>query len=412
MHVLNRIKAGINSIEFLMYLLAISLSTLLLGYAASGVVLGVFVVFSVRYALINKIKIQVDYALIIPIILYLLFIASLSWSVDKSQTLKGLERTVALILVPLVFLVLPKIALKDYRIVLKFFTIFNVFLGIFFLITAAFNFIKTKSLSALTYHELVSVFELSAIYVAIIFSVSLFYLLSLKKRTARQNGMLIFFLVFVFLLSSKTILFVLCIAAVLYLLRQKAALINKKKIAILTILALIIVGISSITLYERFLFEKQSKFSEVLEKETFGKVYYWTGSSIRLMQLRILKEQLEEESIIFNGFGLFASRKNLDERHEKFDTYFKFHHYNYHNQYAQMLSELGIFGLLLLLMMLISIWLRALKTKNFFFLMFGIMMTFIFFTESVLWRQRGLFLFIIIYALIMSVSSKEKHLAS
>lgn len=412
MHVLNRIKAGINSIEFLMYLLAISLSTLLLGYAASGIVLGVFVVFSVRYALINKIKIQVDYALIIPIILYLLFIASLSWSVDKSQTLKGLERTVALILVPLVFLVLPKIALKDYRIVLKFFTIFNVFLGIFFLITAAFNFIKTKSLSALTYHELVSVFELSAIYVAIIFSVSLFYLLSLKKRTARQNGMLIFFLVFVFLLSSKTILFVLCIAAVLYLLRQKAALINKKKIAILTILALIIVGISSITLYERFLFEKQSKFSEVLEKETFGKVYYWTGSSIRLMQLRILKEQLEEESIIFNGFGLFASRKNLDERHEKFDTYFKFHHYNYHNQYAQMLSELGIFGLLLLLMMLISIWLRALKTKNFFFLMFGIMMTFIFFTESVLWRQRGLFLFIIIYALIMSVSSKEKHLAS
>ena len=412
MHVLNRIKEGINSIEFLMYLLAISLSTLLLGYAASGIVLGVFVVFSVRYALINKIKIQVDYALIIPIILYLLFIASLSWSVDKSQTLKGLERTVALILVPLVFLVLPKIALKDYRIVLKFFTIFNVFLGIFFLITAAFNFIKTKSLSALTYHELVSVFELSAIYVAIIFSVSLFYLLSLKKRTARQNGMLIFFLVFVFLLSSKTILFVICIAAVLYLLRQKAALINKKKIAILTILALIIVGISSITLYERFLFEKQSKFSEVLEKETFGKVYYWTGSSIRLMQLRILKEQLEEESIIFNGFGLFASRKNLDERHEKFDTYFKFHHYNYHNQYAQMLSELGIFGLLLLLMMLISIWLRALKTKNFFFLMFGIMMTFIFFTESVLWRQRGLFLFIIIYALIMSVSSKEKHLAS
>jgi O-antigen ligase len=224
--------------------------------------------------------------------------------------------------------------------------------------------------------------------------------------------MLIFFLVFVFLLSSKTILLVLCIAAVLYLLRQKAALINKKKIAILTILALIIVGISSITLYERFLFEKHSKFSEVLEKETFGKVYYWTGSSIRLMQLRILKEQLEEESITFNGFGLFASRKNLDERHEKFDTYFKFHHYNYHNQYAQMLSELGIFGLLLLLMMLISIWLRALKTKNFFFLMFGIMMTFIFFTESVLWRQRGLFLFIIIYALMMSVSSKEKQLAS
>ena len=161
-----------------------------------------------------------------------------------------------------------------------------------------------------------------------------------------------------------------------------------------------------------FSFEKHTKFNEVLEKEEFGKVYYWTGSSIRLFQLRILKEQIEEENIILKGFGLFASKQNLEQRHKNYDTYFKFHYYNYHNQYAQTLSETGVLGLVILLSILICVWIRGIKSKNFLIIMFSLMMSFVFFTESVLWRQRGLFLFIIFYCLLIKTSSQNKKINS
>ena len=410
MSVLKTIKVKINTVEFLMYLLAIALSTLLLGYAPSGIALGIFIVFSLRYAFINKVKVKVDLPLLLPMLLYMVFVASLIWSVDKQETLKGLERTIALILVPLAFICLPKLSTKEIKVVLNTFTISNFVLGIFFLIIAIFNFFKTKELSSFTYHDLVSVFDLNAIYVSLIFAVSLFYLVSLKQKTNKQKALILFFLLFLFLLSSKTILFVVCIGVIIFIFRQRNSSINKKRIVVVVMITSAVLAISSITLSERFLFEKHTKFNEVLEQEKFGKVYYWTGSSIRLMQLRILKEQIEEEAILWKGFGLFASKRNVEERHQKFDTYFKFHKYNYHNQYAQILSETGILGCSLLLMMLITIWWRGVKTKNYLVIMFSIMMVLIFFTESVLWRQRGLFLFIVFYSLFAHTIFDDKHL--
>ncbi len=412
MTALKRISIKINSVEFLMYLLALSVSTLLLGFATSGILLGLFVFFSIRHAILNKTSFKIELPFLLPILLYVLFVLSLMWSVDKAQTLKGLERTVSLLLVPTAFMLIPKLTKKDFMIVMKVFTVFNFFLGVFFLIIATYGFFKTKTLDAYTYHNLVAIFDLNAIYVSLIFSISMFYLISLKQRSIKQKSMIVFFLLFLFLLSSKTILFVLCIGILIYILNSKIPKLNRKTVILVSIIGITIIGISSITLSERFSFEKHTKFSEVLEKEEFGKVYYWTGSSIRLFQLRILKEQIEEENIILKGFGLFASKQNLEQRHKNYDTYFKFHYYNYHNQYAQTLSETGVLGLVILLSILICVWIRGIKSKNFLIIMFSLMMSFVFFTESVLWRQRGLFLFIIFYCLLIKTSSQNKKINS
>ena len=366
--------------------------------------------FSIRHAILNKTSFKIELPFLLPILLYVLFVLSLIWSVDKAQTLKGLERTVSLLLVPTAFMLIPKLTKKDFMIVMNVFTVFNFFLGVFFLIIATYGFFKTKTLDAYTYHNLVAIFDLNAIYVSLIFSISMFYLISLKQRSIKQKSMIVFFLLFLFLLSSKTILFVLCIGILIYILNSKIPKLNRKTLILVSIIGITIIGISSITLSERFSFEKHTKFSEVLEKEEFGKVYYWTGSSIRLFQLRILKEQIEEENIILKGFGLFASKQNLEQRHKNYDTYFKFHYYNYHNQYAQTLSETGLLGLIILLSILICVWIRGVKSKNFLIIMFSLMMSFVFFTESVLWRQRGLFLFIIFYCLLIKTSSQNKRI--
>ena len=409
MNVLEKIKKSINSLEFLMYLLGISLSTLLLGYAASSIFLGIFIFFAYRYSLINKATIKIDYALLLPILLYAIFLTSLFWTVNQDLTIKGLERSITLVLVPIAFIVIPTVSSKHVKIVLNIFTIFNFLLGAFFLIIAFFNYFKTKSLSVFTYHELVSILDLNAIYVSIVFSISLFYVLTIKQNIIKinENILALFFALLVFLLSSKAVIFVLLIGLFIYFFKLNNNLSIGRKIMFLTFLVILGTAISSITLSERFLFEKNTKLNEVLNKDKFGRVYYWTGSSIRLLQLRILKDQIEEESIFLKGFGLYASRGNIKERHKEFDTYFKFHDYNYHNQYAQILSETGIFGLLLLLVILALLWFRAVKSNSYLLIMFSLMMTLVFFTESVLWRQRGLYLFIIFYCLFIRKDSKR-----
>ncbi|BAO75584.1 hypothetical protein WPG_1354 [Winogradskyella sp. PG-2] len=204
-------------------------------------------------------------------------------------------------------------------------------------------------------------------------------------------------------MSTKIALLILLIGILVFSLKRQLFNLNKKTIIICIVTVFIGISMSSITLYNRFKVEQKTEFSEIFHKEKFGKVYYWTGSSIRLFQLRILKEQITEESIFFKGFGLFASKKSLEEKHKYYDTYYTFHKYNYHNQYAQILSETGIIGLSILLIMLFILIRRAIKSKDYGFIMFSFTVITIFFTESVLWRQRGLFLFIILYCLYQRV---------
>ncbi len=399
MNALGKIKTKLNSLEFLLYLLGASLSLLLVGYAPSSIALGLFCIMSFRYFIVKKRKIQFNFALFLPVLLYLLFAASYFWSVDQEQTLKGLGRMVILLLIPITFTLLPIITLKNYRLIIRIFTFSNAILGVFFLSSALYNFINTGSVSVFTYHELVSVLDLNAIYVTVIFSVSLFYLLSIKNKTKLEKSAIVYFLILVLLLSSKIIILVLFIGLFVYLIKNNINVSNKKKIVPLAIFVIVALIISSVTLSERFSVEKRTELNEVFTKGTFGKVYYWTGSSIRLFQLRNLKEQIKDESILFNGFGLFASKKDLKKRHLKYDTYFGFHDYNYHNQYAQILSESGLIGLFLLLLIIVVLTNKAIISKDYGFIMFTIMIMIVFFTESFLWRQRGLFLFVTLYCL-------------
>jgi O-antigen ligase len=405
MNVISKIKAFLDSREFLGYLIALILSTLLIGFAPSSIAVGVFVFFALRYSIIHKEKQTIDLKLVLPIALYLLFSLTLFWTVDDDQTKKGVDRTVVLLLIPIAFNFVPKFTLKSFNLILRLFTGANVLFGLFFLVSASIRYFRTSSLSAFTYHELVSDLNLNAIYVSVMFAISLFYVLSTKGKKIKDILKIIFFSILIILLSSKTILTVLILGCLVYLFYFK---VSKVKLVAIIIIGALIFGFASKKTLERILFEKETKVKEVWTENQFGQVYLWTGTSIRLLQLRILKEQIEEEQIFWKGFGLFASKDNIKKRHQEFNTYPGFHSYNYHNQYAQIFSETGIFGLALLLSMLGVLFVGAINSKNFLFLMFSITATIVFFTESLLWRQSGLFLFIILYCLFNRISLENK----
>ncbi|HCY80304.1 MAG TPA: hypothetical protein DHV22_01175, partial [Xanthomarina gelatinilytica] len=121
-------KTIINHPDFFSYLIALILSTLLIGYAPSSIALGIFLFFVLRYVVIYKPKMKVEPMLILPIVLYLFFCASYFWSVDPLHTIKGLGRLVPLLIFPLAFSAIPKFTLKQFHIILSYFSISNVIL--------------------------------------------------------------------------------------------------------------------------------------------------------------------------------------------------------------------------------------------------------------------------------------------
>jgi hypothetical protein len=150
---------------------------------------------------------------------------------------------------------------------------------------------------------------------------------------------------------------------------------------------------------------------------TFKPNDYFPGTAFRVYQFRIFIELLQEESIFWTGFGLDASYSKIAEKGIHYNLFLGnevqegYKTKNFHNQYIQIFAELGIFGLLLLLTMLFLSLSTALKLKSFPHIAFSILMLALFFTESFLWRQRGITFFILMYCIFNSNLNSKKTIS-
>ena len=395
---------GFGSIPHL--LLALVLASLTLGYAYSSILLALFLAFVfVVNGILNRTKFFLSISLLLPIILYVWLATTVLWTVDTKLTFKGISRLLPLILVPLSFGFLPKIKLSELNQILNFFTFFNFIIALVFIYNASLRFIQSGLFCEFTYHDLVYEFDLNAIYVSAFFAVSFLYLLSKESKSKLDIFLAFFFFTVLIFLSSKLIIVITTLCSMFHL----SMLFKNKKLLILLTIFCIVLAFSSNEISKRFKEELSTNISEVLTNERFNRVYPWTGTSIRILQLRILKEQLSQDNILLTGYGLFASRENLEQRHKKFNTYFGYHNYNYHNQYAQTISESGIIGLILLILLLGINLYKAIRSQYFLFISFSILIILWFATESVLWVQRGVIFFSVFYCLFTHLDFKTKQ---
>jgi len=61
---------------------------------------------------------------------------------------------------------------------------------------------------------------------------------------------------------------------------------------------------------------------------------------------------LQEQNILFTGFGLEASQDQIEKKALQYNLYDGYGEFNFHNQYIQTFSELGLIAFLILLGML------------------------------------------------------------
>jgi O-antigen ligase len=434
-NVFQNLKQEYNNHTSLLFVL-LALLCIPLGYAFNSVSLGLLIIIT----LINykKENINFDKYLIFPIALYLLMLLSFTWSIDKERTIAAISKELPLLLFPICFLLFRSFSEPEKHKIIKGFSYGMVAFSLFYLIKAAIRFFISQDTSVFFYHELVTK-DVNAIHVSVYMAVSFFYFLVKPIKTKFDKLAIAILFLMVFLLSSKNIVVVFIgLLGFYYLFFSKTA--KKLRLRNLILILVILFSLPFIgKVKERFKQEYEtimtdSSVNDVISKgsekvynvsikqawtnETFKANDFFPGTAFRVYQFRIFIEFMQEEAIFWSGFGLDASYSKIEEKGVQYHLFLGdenqegYQKMNFHNQYIQTFAELGFFGFLLLLFMLALSIRNAIDSKNYLHIAFSVLMISLFFTESFLWRQRGITFFIVMYCILNTKIKTEKTIAN
>lgn len=408
------------------------LITIPLGYAFGGIAIGLFVLTAL--ITFNKSNFKINRNLIFPIFLYLLMVLSILWSSDINATFKALSKTLPLFVIPLCFLIAPSFSNQQKQKITSYFSYAMLFFTVYCLIKATIKYSINQNADVFFYHELVTK-DVNAIHVSVFISVACFYFMTKPNKTNLDRIAIALMMMFIFFLSSKNITIIFIILILVYFLRHNKLSQTKTVLKAGLFLALLLVIGFTGKIKDRILLEIETNFSENRVNQSIGdaknKVYnvsvkqawseeefkpndFFPGTAFRVYQIRIFKEMLHEDPILFTGYGLNATDFKIAEKGIEHNIYLGdathegYQKMNFHNQYIQIFAELGILGLVLLVIMLYINLKNALQKKDFVVISFAVLMISLFLTESFLSRQRGVIFFIVLYCLFNSEAIPRK----
>jgi len=411
--------------QIFVYLLAIILLSIPLKYIFGSIACILFLL--VSFSSFHKIKFTFNKALLLPTMLYLLMVLSLIWTRDFEASVSGLQKEVLFLLIPLAFLFVPNLGKIDTQNIFRFYSFGMVIYALYYIGNALGRYIATQNKAVFFYHELVTL-DLNAIYVAVFASFSMFYFISKKEKKPFERASIFLLAVFIFLLSSKSIIFIDFLLIIYFYIYFSDTQNGVKFVTIASVTAFLLFSLVFVEeIRERFLIEYETAFvdntlnedigngnvynvslKQAWNNEKFEQNHFFPGTAMRIYQIRIFKEMLQEEDILFTGFGLEASQENIRKKAYEYNLYPGYGDFNFHNQYVQTFAELGVVGFFILLAMLFLNIKKALKDKNFLHIVFSLTMIILFLTESFFCRQRGIVFFIILYS-IFNVVKKPQH---
>ncbi len=395
---MNKVNKILGSQKTFAVLIALFLGFLPLLYGMSTGML--IALLAISLASLRYHKPEFNKALLLPVLFYILMAASLFWTDHLNDSARGLERQMALVLIPLAFVCMPTLTMKTRNLILYWFSIAMMVFALLFMGAAFVDFLQSRSLGTFFYHRLVAPLDLNAIYISVFVSLCILFLLFTQKKTRLSIIALVVLSVFLLLLASKSIIVATGLLSVFGIFR------SFKRSTILKFLPFLALGLALLIFTSnpvRKRFEREitvSNVKEVFESERFNKVYDWTGTTLRLFQARIFTEMLEEDAIFLTGYGINNSKEKIIEKQKQYNLWQGYYTYNFHNQYIQAFAELGIFGLLCVFLLLGVILRQYIRGKDLLFLSLFFIMFVVFMTESYLWRQRGLYHFLILYCLL------------
>jgi O-antigen ligase len=368
---------------------------------------------------------------LVPVSFFILMAFSLLWTLDIEKSIAGLQKSLSFIIIPLVFFFFPKFNKERLNTIFRVYSFAMILYCFFYLIMAFLNYFETNVTSCFFYNNLVPE-DPGAIYMSVFASLALFYFVQLNNRKTIEKIALSVLILFLFLLSSKSIITIDFIIIVCYYAFFAKISSSTKTLTIISVSLFLFFSIFFVKeVKQRFMIEYETAFvdntlqnsleyvkkgkihnvsiKEAWNNKTFNESDFFPGTALRVYQVRIFKEMLADNNIFFKGFGIEASQVHIREKAKKYHLFYDYGEYNFHNQYIQTFAELGLFGLLILIFMLVLNIKKALAKKDFLHISFAITMIMLFLSESFFCRQRGIVFFILLFCLFNSSSNQEKQ---
>lgn len=429
---LKKILFGLkNNITYI--LLCTLLVTILLNSLINSFLL--LVAFLVSLIYFKQKKLRFNNSTIFLILLFLIMLLSNIWSINQQETTKAIIKELPLIIIPLIISFNNEITEIKKNKIIKYFSYSIVIFSTYFIVTAFFNFLINNKNSFFG-HELVTK-ELNAVHYSVFVSFSLFYFITQEVKTIKTIFIQLFLISFLFLLQSKIIIITTFLLIALYFFfYSKSA--NKMRLRNIVLLGIVFFSflffnrikekiefefqlnkennIGHTVIPKEMVGERIISMKEAWEKDKFEQSDFFSGASFRVYQFRMFLEIMKEENVFFQGLGLNASYKKLEEKGIKYnvfqgnETTEGYQKKNFHNQYIQVFSELGFIGFVMLILILFINLKNGLKNKDFMHIAFAILMISLFLTESFLWRQRGVVFFTAFYCLFNTINLSKKEI--
>ena len=333
---------------------------------------------------------------------------TLGYTSDMAEGVRHVQKTSGLVAIPLAlytssFLFQP----LHYRILWKVF-VWTIFAAAFFcILSASTNFISSGSPQSFFYHELAAATGQHAIRFSILVLCAIIFL----TQMARENEsfkktdvfLLIFFTIFLVLLSSKFVLLMYFIYLLLLAINWRK---NKAQakflLFILMALAIfsLIIALTNNPVSQRFrlLFSGDR---ELFKREQFDPGIYFNGMQFRLLHWRLVPQILEREDRWMTGLSSGDAQAVLNKIYAEKHMYTGIAgtenrgllDYHTHNQFLQSLLHAGIPGLLSIMLLFGVLFKMALKSGG---IATPFLVCFIFlycFTDAVLETQYGIVIF-------------------
>ena len=404
-----------------------------LPYAANSIAL-VLLGAATLYTFKKK-NVRLDWALILPVLMYLLMAISLLWTIDMDESSHAISKELPLVIIPICFLLFPEVTRQSRQNIIRWFSFAMVAYSLFYLMKAAVRFAFTGNPEVLFYHELVTL-DVNAIHVSLYVSVAFFHFFTRVQKTKIDIVSTVILLVRLLLLSSKNVIGVVLMLIGIYFLFYSSATRRVKLVSIGGLLILVASLALVPKIRERFAIEINTAMTDntinndigtggvrnisvrqAWSATDFTPNDYFPGTAFRVYQFRIFLELMREDNVWLTGYGLNASYAKIEKKTLRYNlfsgdaTRAGYQKKNFHNQYVQNFAELGVFGFLLLLAMLVLNLKNGLVRKDFVHISFAVLMISLFLTESFLWRQRGVTFFTMMYCLLnagMAIGKNKK----
>jgi O-antigen ligase len=347
---------------------------------------------------------------------FALQIVSLIYTTDLSNGIKNVEGKLSFLVFPLILFDL-KPNYKQIVFWLKAY-VHSMSLCTMVLIVQSVSHYFTEG-SLLTYHDFTSslafhaVFYSYYIFLSLLLTAFLFQssLLSGKEKILFIVS-LVLSLVGLLISASKNVLVVTSVFLVFgFLFRAVKQKTRWKEITIVLLIGVTSVyGISKVSAVKDRIAElAQLNGMENLDKIKRGELIVaedipkFNGTSMRITFWYVVVNKILDEGKMFLGYSPGDRRAVVNEEFYKNGLNPWYENYNIHNQFIQVLAELGLLGLVVYLLLHVSIFIQALKTKNYLLAAFLIGFTIFQITESVIERNKGIVFFVFFLLLLSQI---------